>query len=272
VVDQPKAGALVREWRERRRMSQSDLALAAGISPRHLSFVETGRSKPGRGVLLRILEPLDVPLRDQNQVLSAAGHAPAYPERALDDPELAPVREAVDQVLAKHAPYPAVAVDRYWNLVATNRALERLTAHIQVDPALLEPPVNVLRVGLHPNGLAPLYPDVDEWRAHFCARLERQIAATGDPRLIALLEEIASYPSADGRGGSQELLGPLRICALDGSVLSFVGMFATFDSPFEVTASELAVELLFPADATTAEAFRTGLSATGRPTARTARG
>jgi len=255
----PGIGTMLREWRERRRLTQLELALDAGISTRHLSFVETGRSKPSRRMLLLILEQLEVPFREQNQLLLAAGYAPAFPERPLDDPELAPVREALDLILTGHEPYPAVVVDRAWNFVAANSPMLTLGRGVEVDPALLEAPINVLRLGLHPRGLAPLMVNLSEWRAHFGERIERQIALTGDSDLIALREEIAAYPSTGQARGSVfaratgEVLGPLKVRAPDGSVLSFFGMFASFDTPFEVTASELAVELLFPADrATTA--------------------
>jgi transcriptional regulator with XRE-family HTH domain len=257
VVPQRDVGALVRRWRRRRRRTQLDLALDAGISTRHLSFVETGRSKPGRDLLLRILEQLDVPFREQNQLLLAAGHAPAFPERSLDDPVLAPVREAIDLALSGHEPYPAVAFDRQWNMVAANSAMLAVAGVVEIDPALLEPPVNILRVGFHPRGLAPWLANLDEWRAHFLGRLERQIATTGDERLGALLEEIAGYPGGESTHAAGEVLGPLRVRAPDGRELSFLGMFAIFDTPFEVTASELAIELLFPADTATAEALAT---------------
>ncbi|HEX8648687.1 MAG TPA: helix-turn-helix transcriptional regulator [Thermoleophilaceae bacterium] len=254
-------GLLLREWRERRRLTQLDLALDSGVSARHLSFVETGRSKPGREMLLRVLRELEVPLREQNRLLLAAGHAPAFPERLLDDPELQPVRDALDVILRGHEPYPAVAVDRAWNLVAANAPMNALTEAVDVDPALLEPPVNVMRVGLHPRGLAPLMVNLGDWHAHWLARLERQLAATGDEELAALIEEIAGYPVPEperdpalGLGGT-EMLGPVRVHAPGGGELAFFGMFATFDTPFEVTTSELAIELLFPADAATAEAL-----------------
>jgi len=257
----PDIGPALRKWRERRRLTQLDLALGARISTRHLSFVETGRSKPGRETLLRILEQLEVPFREQNRLLLAGGYAPAFPERSLDRPELAPVREALDLILTRHEPYPAVVVDRAWNLVAVNASMRALTADVEVDPALLKPPVNVLRLGLHPRGLAPLYLNHGEWRAHFRERLARQVDATGDQELAALLEEIIGYPAAvdephpTSDDSTSELLGPLRLHAPGGGEWSFFGMFATFDTPFEVTTSELAIELLFPADRATAEAF-----------------
>ena len=261
VSSQPSIGPLLREWRERRRLSQLELALDAGISTRHLSFVETGRSRPGREMLLRILEQLEVPFREQNRLLLASGHAPAFPERSLGDAELLPVREALDQILAGHEPNPAVVVDRAWNLVAANSAMRGLTEEVVIDPALLEPPVNIMRLGFHPRGLAPLIVNLGQWRAHFCQRLERQLAVTGDPDLAALLEEIAGYPIPGDEPDpapdpeAREMLGPVRFRAPGGGELSFFGMFATFDTPFEVTTSELAMELLFPADQATAAAL-----------------
>jgi transcriptional regulator with XRE-family HTH domain len=262
IGSHPGVGPVLREWRERRRLTQLELALDAGISTRHLSFVETGRSKPGREMLLQVLEQLEVPFREQNRLLLAAGHAPAFPERSLDGPELAPVREALDLILTRHDPYPAVVVDRTWNLVAANPSMYALTASVDIDPALLEPPVNALRVGLHPKGLAPLIVNLGEWHAHFRERLERQLALSDDDDLAALLEEVAGYPVPEGEhdcGRSRdasEFLGPLKVRAPEGGELSFFGMFATFDTPFEVTTSELAMELLFPANQATTEALK----------------
>ena len=262
TVTSQAIGALLREWRERRRVTQLELALQAGVSARHLSFVETGRSKPGRELLLRVLRRLEVPFREQNRLLLAAGHAPAFPERFLEDAELQPVREALDVILHGHEPYPAVVVDRAWNLVAANSPMYALTAVVDIDPALLEPPINVMRVGLHPRGLAPLMVNLGDWHAHWLERLERQLTVTRDEELAALIEEIAGYPvpeperdPASGLGGS-EILGPVRVYGPGGGELSFFGMFATFDTPFEVTTSELAIELLFPADRATAEVLK----------------
>jgi transcriptional regulator with XRE-family HTH domain len=260
VQSQP-VGSLLRQWRQQRRVTQLELALDAGISARHLSFVETGRAKPGREMLLRALEQLKVPFREQNRLLLAAGHAPAFPERSLEDPDLAPVREALDVILSGHEPYPAVAVDRLWNLVAANAAMLALTESVDIDPALLEPPINIMRVGLHPRGLGPLFLNLRAWHAHWLKRLERQLAATGDEQLAALIDEVARYPVPEPEPDvvseipGSEMLGPVRMRTPDGAELSFFGMFASFDTPFEVTSSELAIELLFPADRTTAEAL-----------------
>lgn len=210
-------------------------------------------------MLLRVLEQLEVPSREQNQLLLAAGHAPAFPERSLQDPDLTPVREALDRILAAHEPNPAVVFDRSWNLVAANSMMLALTDVVDIDPALLEPPVNVLRVGL-PRGLAPLTVNLGEFSAHFLERLRRQVAVTGDEGLAALLEEVSAYPGVqserDPVDHRDDLLGPFRMRAPGGGELNFFGMFATFDTPFEVTTSELAIELLFPADQATGQALR----------------
>ena len=262
VRSQSEVGSLLRQWRERRRLTQLGLALDAGISARHLSFVETGRSQPGREMLLRVSEQLKLPYREQNRLLLTAGHAPAYPERSFDDADLAPVRDALDLILSGHEPYPAVAVDRAWNMVAANSAMLALTEGIEVDPELLEPPINVIRIGLHPRGLAPLFVNLGDWHAHWLKRLESQLAATGDEQLAALIDEVAAYP-VPGReiaaeGAPDEMLGPVRVRTREGGELAFFGMFASFDTPFEVTTSELALELLFPADARTQQAFKKG--------------
>ena len=258
------AGQQLREWRERRRLTQLELALDTGVSARHLSFVETGRAKPGREMLLRVAERLEIPYRERNHLLVAAEHAPAFPERPLEDPALEPVRQALDRILAAHEPLPALAVDRRWNLVAANTAMSALTEGLDIDPSLLEPPINVLRIGFHPRGFAPLIINIAQWRAHFLRRLAQQVALTGDEELSALMEEIAGYPMHDAEDVSIPpaepgvVLGPVRFRAPHGGEWSFFGMFATFDTPFEVTTSELALELLFPADQATAEAWRTG--------------
>jgi transcriptional regulator with XRE-family HTH domain len=257
---QPRVGPLLREWRKRRRRSQLDLALDAGISTRHLSFVETGRSKPSAEMVLLLANQLQVPFRERNHLLLAAGHAPAFPERSLEDAELEPVREALDRILTGHEPYPAVVVDRWWNMVGANRAIALMAEW--VDSALLEPPVNVMRVGLHPHGLAPLIVNLGEVRAYFVERLQRQVAITGDRVLAALLEEVMAYPAPEYQhdpasvAAAREILMPVRLRVPDGRELSFFITVATFGTPVEVTTSELSIELGFPADAATAEAMR----------------
>jgi transcriptional regulator with XRE-family HTH domain len=253
-------GEHLRQWRQRRRMSQLDLSAEADISTRHLSFVETGRSLPSREMVLRLFERLDVPLRERNTMLMAAGYAPMYRERPLDDPALAAARKAVDLVLKGHEPFPALAVDRHWNMVAHNRVVALLLAG--VDAALLTPPVNVLRLSLHPHGLAPRIANLNQWRAHLFARLRQQVHATADPVLAALLDELQRYAvpgsladvTLDG-----ELLGvvvPFRLSTAAG-VLNFIGTTTVFGSPVDVTLQELAVESFFPADDHTAQALRT---------------
>ena len=254
-------GPTLRVWRERRRLSQLALALDAGVSARHLSFIETGRSKPGREVLLRITECLELPLRERNQVLLAGGYAPAFPERSLDDPALASLRESLNVILTAHEPFPAMVVDRHWDIVAANAAM--IVLWPEVDPSLLEPPVNAMRVGLHPKGLARSIVNLAETRAYFLGRLERQVALTGDPALVTLRDEVAGYPSPEGElqpraaPDAQPIITPqIRVRRPDGTELSFFATVLTFGSAVEVTASELSIELAFPADARTADTLR----------------
>ncbi len=253
-------GDHLRTWRQRRRLSQMELALDADISTRHLSFIETGRSVPSREMVLRLAEQLAVPLRERNVLLVAAGYAPVFQERALDDPALAAARQAVEQVLAGHEPFPALAIDRHWNLISANRIAMHLLAG--VDPALLEAPINVLRLSLHPLGIAPRIVNLPEWRDHIFARLRQQIAATADAGLVALLAELQAYRAPDGmvfRPGHAvpevAAVIPLQL-ASEAGVLSFVGTTMMFGTPVDITLSELAIEAFFPADAVTAEALR----------------
>ncbi len=265
VADRPRVGPLLREWRRRRRLSQLDLALEAGVSSRHLSFIETGRSRPSAEMVVHLAEQLDVPLRDRNQLLLAAGYAPAYGQRDLDEPAMGPVREALDHVLAGHEPYPALVVDRHWGLVAANRAVGLLTAG--AAPHLLEPPVNVLRLGLHPDGLAARIANLPEWRAHLLDRLARQAVATGDPAIDALLDELAAYPG--GEGGASPAADPLGGVAVplrlrhEAGELAFISTVTTFGTAVDITVAELAVEAFLPADAATADAMRAWGAAAG---------
>jgi transcriptional regulator with XRE-family HTH domain len=263
VRDRAPLGALLRDWRRRRRLSQLDLALEAGVSARHLSFLETGRSRPSRDMVLHLAERLDVPLRDRNQLLLAAGFAPAYGERGLDAPELAPVRDAIALVLEGHKPFPAVVVDRWWDVVAANRSMDLFTAG--VAPDLLEPPLNVLRLALHPRGTAPRIANLPELRAHLLDRLRRHVALTADDRLAALHAELLAYPAPepDGPGGdgappaTAEIAVPLRLRPPDGGPeLRFFSTVATFGTAVDITVAELAIEAFFPATAATAAALR----------------
>ena len=257
VPAQRSAGELLREWRERRRLSQMDLALEADVSTRHLSFVETGRSAPSRDMVLRLAEHLDVPLRERNHLLLAAGFAPVYGERGIDTPEMAPVREALRRLLAGHEPYPALVVDRHWNLVDGNRGIALLTA--AAAPALLRPPVNALRLALHPDGMAPQVLNLGEWRAHLLGRLRRQVALTADDRLVELLAELEGYPGEEAHAEPGHAVGEvvvaLRLRHGDGE-LAFLSTVATFGTPLDVMVAELAIESFFPADAATAAALR----------------
>ncbi len=249
---------MLRDWRVRRRLTQLQLANRAGVSTRHLSFLETGRATPSREMLLHLAERLDVPLRERNVLLVASGYAPAFPESALDAPPMAAVTAAMRQVLAGHEPYPALVVDRLWNIVDSNAACEMFLAGAK--PHLLEPPVNALRLTLHPEGMAPRIANLGEWRAHLLRGLARQVAATGDGDLARLYDELRAYPCDRPEPdvetpGPGQFAVPLRI-GHDGRELAFVSTLATFGTPLDVTVSELLIESFFPADAATAQVLR----------------
>jgi transcriptional regulator with XRE-family HTH domain len=249
-------GGLIREWRRRRRLSQLALASEAEISQRHLSFLESGRSRPSREMLLHLAEQLGVPLRERNLLLVAAGFAPEYSERSYDDPAMATAREVVTRVLAAHEPFPALAVDRHWTMLSANRAVAPLLAG--VAPQLLRPPVNILRLALHPEGVAPRIANLPEVRAHTLERLRVQAETTADPMLLALLKELRGYPGGapqrvDHAAGAVAI--PLRLRTEAGE-LAFLSTITVFGTPVDVTLSELAIETFLPADARTAEALR----------------
>lgn len=254
TTSQTSAGALIRDWRARRRMSQLDLALEAEISQRHLSFVESGRSVPSRDMVLHLAESLAMPLRERNHLLLAAGYAPHFGERPVGDPMLAPAMDAVRMVLKGHEPFPALAVDRHWNLIEANAALAPMLAGV-TDQALLTPPVNVLRLSLHPHGVAPNIVNLAEWRAHLLHRLKALIDATGDAELAKLERELRTYPSgANGRPVLTEpntIAHPLKL-RLGDQILSFISTITVFGTPLDITLSELAIESFFPADPETA--------------------
>lgn len=264
VAHRPSPGASsrpvgdhLRAWRQQRRLSQLDLALEAEISTRHLSFIETGRSRPSRDMVLHLAERLQIPLRERNAVLVAAGYAPVFPERSFDDPALKAARAAVDLVLTGHEPDPALAVDRTWTLVAANAAVAPLLAG--VEGALVEPPVNVLRLSLHPSGLAPRIANLAEWREHILARLRHQIDLTADAALMGLFEQLRAYPAPrqDGRGFADYggVVVPLRL-KTEAGLLSLFSTTTLFGTPVDVTLSELAIEAFYPADEPTAESLR----------------
>jgi transcriptional regulator with XRE-family HTH domain len=280
-------GEQLRSWRERRHVSQLDLSLQAGISARHLSFVETGRSKPSSGLILRLSEELDVPLRERNVLLLAGGFAPAYPEHGLDAPPLSAVTEAMRQVINAHMPNPALAVDGHWELIDANDAVSLLTEGTAAE--LMEPPVNVLRVSLHPDGMAPRILNLGQWRRHVLFRLRRQADRSGDPFLHELYEELNGYPGAGGAdetgggtgsGGARGVIRAGGVRGVDGAgrgegngageaadvvlpmrlrvgeaELSFLSTTTVFGSPLDVTVAELAIESFYPADAATAAAM-----------------
>lgn len=259
-------GEMLRGWRRRRRYSQLALALRADVSARHLSFVETGRARPSREMLLHLAEFLEIPHRERNALLVAAGFAPESRGLRLDAPELSEVRRAVDLLLASLEPCPALAVDRQWTLVAHNRAAAALISLL--PPELAEPPVNVLRASLHPRGLAPRIANLAQWRAHVLARLGRDVELTGDAQLAALLAELRDDPAAESNGsavrvsaepsaddGEMPVLVPLRL-RTDAGVLSFVSTTTIFGTAVDVTAAELAIESFLPADEATARALR----------------
>ncbi|MFJ8790369.1 helix-turn-helix domain-containing protein [Streptomyces sp. NPDC102462] len=255
-VDRGGVGPLLRAWRERRRLSQLELALRAGSSARHLSFVETGRSRPSEEMVLRLAEHLDVPVRERNALLLAAGYAPRYPKTPLADPALDALRDGMERLIAGYEPYPALVVDATYTVVAVNQGVAMLLAG--VPESLLTPAPNAMRLTLHPQGLAPRIRNLREWRGHLLAQMERQIALHRSDALRELYEEVAAYP-VPARAAEEETAGPVAYFALpmriehEGRVLSFVSSIATFNTPMDVTVAELAVEMFLPADPETAK-------------------
>jgi transcriptional regulator with XRE-family HTH domain len=248
-------GPLLRSWRRRRSLSQLELSLDAAVSARHLSFVETGRAQPSREMVLHLAEHLEVPLRERNALLLAAGYAPAFPERPLDAEEMAPVREAIDRFLRAHDPFPALILDRRYELVAANDALAVMLDG--VAPELLEPPVNALRVTLHPRGMAPRIANLEQWSGHLLHRLRRQAVITADAELERLYEELAGYPGvatelpSGGALGAADIVLPLRLHTAEGE-LSFISTISTFGTAVDITVAELSVEAFYPANPRTA--------------------
>lgn len=243
-------GEHLRDWRQRRRLSQLDLACEAEISARHLSFLETGRAQPSREMILRLAEQLKIPMRERNVLLVAAGYAPIFSERSLDDPALSAARQAIEALLEGHKPYPAFALDRHWTVVASNRALQEL--YEGVAPELLEPPVNAMRLSLSPKGMAPNIVNLAEWRGHLLHRLHQQIDLTADPVLVALQRELLSYPAPGERHEKRatDVVVPLKVKTRAG-ILSFISTTMVFGTPLDITLSEIAMESFYPADAET---------------------
>jgi transcriptional regulator with XRE-family HTH domain len=251
----PAVGEQLRSWRERRHLSQLALALQAEVSPRHLSFVETGRAQPGRGLILRLADELDIPLRERNALLIAAGFAPVFEARSFDNPAFDSIRAIVDLTLERHKPFPAFLIDRYWNVARSNAAVPAL--YEGVDAALMRPPVNVIRLVLHPNGMGPRILNYPLWRSHYLLQLRRQIQMTADPQLDLLLRETLAYPTGDASAddGSSGPLVPLIVQTRLGR-LSFVSATTVFGSPADVTLEEVALEVLHPGDAFTEATVR----------------
>ena len=251
----PAVGQLLRAWRERRRLSQLELSIQANVSTRHLSFVETGRSRPTPEMIVLLTEHLDVPLRERNQLLLAGGYAPAYPQHGLGEPELTSVRQALSHVLSAHDPFPAIVINRWWEMVDSNQAVALLVQGCA--PHLLEPPVNVLRLSLHPDGMAPRIINLAQWRAHLMEQLHRRSLQTSDPKLIALEQELHTYPQdqvVDAPAPTDVVL-PLRLRA-GADELSFFSISAVVSTAADVTVEELQIESFFPADRVTAQALR----------------
>jgi transcriptional regulator with XRE-family HTH domain len=256
-MSEPGVGELLRAWRTRRRRSQLDVAVDAGVSTRHLSFVETGKARPSREMVLLLAECLDVPLRERNELLLAAGFAPAYRERRLDDPDMATVRTSLEHIIEAQEPYPAVVVDRRWDAVLANQAAQVFL--VDVDPSLLLPAPNVFRLSLHPDGLGGRILNFQEYAGHVLGRLQRLVLLTGDEHLAALLDEVLAFPGvAEARHhveAPNELVLPLRLRVGD-DVLSLCSTVATFGTAVDITLSELSVESFLPADEMTAEILR----------------
>jgi transcriptional regulator with XRE-family HTH domain len=256
-------GELLRRWRERRRFSQLELSIRAEISTRHLSYVETGRATPSREMVLHLAEHLEVPLRDRNRLLLAAGYAPVHAETPLDAPALDPVRRAIRQLLDGHQPYPALVIDRGWHLIDANASLSLLTD--LVADHLLAPPANVLRVTLHPEGLAPHIANLPEWRAHLLDRMARQLEVSADPQLADLLAELRGYPGAGHPAelpAAGEIAVPLRL-RVGEAELRLISMVATFGTAVDVTVAELSIEAFYPADVATGDYLRARSGPTG---------
>jgi transcriptional regulator with XRE-family HTH domain len=254
----PRVGELLRTWRQRRKISQFELSLDSAVSSRHLSFIETGRSRPSREMVLHLAERLEVPLREQNTLLLAAGYAPIYGERSLADGEMAVAREALDRFLVAHMPYPALVQDRYSNIVAANDAIDLMLEG--VAPWLIEPPTNGLRITLHPEGMAPTIVNLPEWSAHLMHRLARRAAITGDPELELLYAELAGYPGVRTDSPAHDLAAEIVLPVVvrrGGEDLSFICTQTTFGTAVDVTLAELSIEAFYPADDATARRYST---------------
>lgn len=256
-------GALLREWRQRRNLSQFELALRSAVSARHLSFIETGRARPSREMVLHLAERLDVPLRERNRLLLAAGFAPAFRERSFDESEMAPVREALERFLSAHEPYPALVVDRHWNVVALNRGVAFINRGVAAE--LRTPPANALRIALHPDGLASRISNLANWSGYLLARLRREIEATRDPELESLYQELVAYPGTTTEHDPADLPNPndillMQELRIDDRQLAFFCTFTTFGTPRDLTLAELTIVAFYPANPETVEALTVAVS------------
>lgn len=256
-------GALLREWRQRRNLSQFELALRSAVSARHLSFIETGRARPSREMVLHLAERLDVPLRERNRLLLAAGFAPAFRQRSFDESEMAPVREALERFLSAHEPYPALVVDRHWNVVALNRGVAFINRGVAAE--LRTPPANALRIALHPDGLASRISNLANWSGYLLARLRREIEATRDPELESLYQELVAYPGTTTEHDPADLPNPndillMQELRIDDRQLAFFCTFTTFGTPRDLTLAELTIVAFYPANPETAEALTVAVS------------
>lgn len=250
-------GPLLRSWRERAGLSQLDLALRADSSSRHISFIETGRSRPSRGMVLRLAEHLDVPVRERNALLVSAGHSPQYTETPIASPALASLRADLERMVRAYEPYPALVVDGTYQVLAANASIGMLLEG--VAPHLLRPPLNAMRITLHPEGLAPHILNFREWRGHLLRQMERQPALLRSEALRELYEEVSAYPvppGGDEQAGRDSPFALPMVIGHRGHRLSFLSTIATFNTPLDVTVSELAVETFLPAGPETAESLR----------------
>jgi transcriptional regulator with XRE-family HTH domain len=247
ALAEPTVGKLIREWRTRRNLSQMALASDSAVSTRYLSFIETGRARPSREMVLHLAEQLDVPLRERNRLLLSAGYAPFFEQRSLEDEQMSPVREALDRFLEAHRPYPAAIVDGHWNLVAANDGIALMTRG--VSPELLEPPANVFRIALHPDGMAPRILNFEEWSGHLISRIRRQAVLTGDPETVELYEELSGYPGVSLEhvvdNSAPYLMHRLKLAHEE---LSFFSTVTTFGTATDITLAELSLEAFYPAD------------------------
>jgi transcriptional regulator with XRE-family HTH domain len=259
----PSAGALLREWRQRRNLSQLELAMRSAVSARHLSFIETGRARPSREMVLHLAERLVVPLRDRNQLLLAAGYAPVFGERSLDESEMAPIRDALDRFMSAHEPYPALVVDRHWNLVAANQGVAYVTRGVAAE--LRAPPANALRIALHPDGMAPYISNLADWSGYLLARLRRELEATRDPELESLYQELVAYPgvTAEPDPADPSNLNNIMLkheLRLDDTDLALFCTFTTFGTARDLTLAELTIVAFYPANPQTAVALTAAVS------------